>query len=80
LNVRRKMTKCYRKVSASGNQVLLHPSLWKLPKTVERSLVASKNTAAEASEWGDDLDHNPTIWQVSEISETTVMMRNDHIH
>jgi len=68
------MTKCCRKVSASGNQVLLHPSLWKLHTTVERSLVASKNIAAEASEWGDDLDHNPTIWQVTESSETTVMM------
>lgn len=72
-----KMRRC--KVSASGNQVLLHSSLCKLPKTVERSLVSSKNTAAEASEWGGDLDHNPTIWQVSESSGTTVMMRNDHI-
>jgi hypothetical protein len=36
------MTDCYRKVSASGNQVLLYPSLWKLPKTVERSLVEAR--------------------------------------
>jgi hypothetical protein len=63
------MTKRYRKVSASGNHVLLHPSLWKLPKTVERFLVASKSTAAEANEWGDDLDQKSAILQLASLRE-----------
>jgi len=35
-------------------------------KTVERFLVASKSTAAEANEWGDDLDQKSAILSESE--------------
>lgn len=57
LKIRRnKQIESYTKASASGNQALLQPLLWQLPKTVERSLVDSKNTASEANEWEDDLN------------------------
>jgi len=78
---RNKQTEGYRKVSASGNQTWLHPSLWKLPKTVERLLVDRKNTAAEATEWVDGLNQ-PTIRQVSEFGEfrnNNDDIRNDYM-